>query len=338
MSVAELSSLAWSRLRDEAGAASQELGIPSLALGAGTDQGPARLALGDEGQARLLLPVAPGAPFPSIVDSRGLALRDSVFTTGGHSVRFIDLVCRDADLEDVFRSLVAEVLGRLQAGDRADHAVEGAVRDFRTLLLRARPDEVTHEAALGLMGELTVLARLLACSPGAWRAWTGPEGARHDFRAGPMAIEVKATARGGDRAVTISALDQLLEPPGGELFLFWAGFETDAAGDLSVPGLVARVMAMADDVEAVGSLLLSAGYDLAAEDAWQAWRFSALAAEAYAVSAGFPRLVPSDFRQSGLPAGISGFRYEVDLGAASAFRLDDEEADAVVRRVVQCLP
>ncbi|SMF52266.1 Putative PD-(D/E)XK family member [Tistlia consotensis] len=337
MSVADLSALAWSRLREETTAASQELGIPSLALPVRTDQGPARLALGQDGQARLLLPIAPGAPFPRIVESRGLGLRDSLLTADGRAVRFIDLACREPALEDVFRALVAETLGRLQSGDRPDVAVEGAVRDFRTLLLRARPDEITLEAAIGLLGELNVLSRLLTASPGAWRAWKGPEGARHDFRAGAIAIEVKATVRGAGRTMTVSALDQLLEPPGGELFVYWLAFEPDPAGDLTVPALVHRVLQLADDVEGLASLLLGAGYDVAAGDAWLAWRFSALTAELYAVRPGFPRLVPDDFEGGSLPVGVSGFRYVVDLGAALEFRLSDGEAGELTRRIAQCL-
>ena len=48
--------IAWERLREEASSA--DLGVPSLEVPFDTGAGNARLALGDTGELRLLLPVA----------------------------------------------------------------------------------------------------------------------------------------------------------------------------------------------------------------------------------------------------------------------------------------
>ncbi len=216
MTSAALADLAWGRLRAEPHGTSAELGIPSFPLSITTRAGSVRLALGPDDGARLLLPLSAGEAFPKIAEARGLTLTDSVFMLEGRPRRFIDLICKSRELEEVFRDLVVEVLRRIGAKETPAQAVEGSIKDFRNLLLGPRTQNISAESAVGILGELILLERLLKIDSGSWKAWAGPLDGRHDFRAGPHAIEVKASTRSQKKSVQISALDQLAEPPGGK--------------------------------------------------------------------------------------------------------------------------
>lgn len=337
MTSAALADVAWDRLRNEPSQSSADLGVPSLPLETRTPAGPVRLAIGADEEARLLVPVLPGDPFPQISEARGLVLKDSVFQVSGRPVRFIDLVCKERQLDAVFKDVVAAVLARVEKKESAIQAVEGAISDFRNLLLSAGGREISSARAIGLLAELTLLERLLMKNKSAWRAWTGPSGGRHDFRAGPLAIEVKASLRTQSKTIQISALDQLAEPDGGKLFLFHRVFEEDAGGALTVPTIVSKLLARAADPQGFSELLSSAGYEAGSEDQWEEFRFSALSEDTYAVGPGFPRLVPADFESGELPVGVSHFRYRVDLAVAEDFRSSDEIFEKFLQSFVSCL-
>lgn len=323
--------IGWDRLRSEA--SSSDLGVPSLEVPFEAGAGKARLALGDAGELRLLLPVASGDPFPALAEAHGLELKDRMLLLRGRPTRFIDMTCRDSVLDEVFQKLVADVLRRLDGGGSPAGSIEGAVADFRSLLIGAGRTRPTVESALGLIGELLVLNALLARSRGAWRSWTGPGGARHDFRSGDLAIEVKTALRAQKRTIEISALDQLLEPDGGELLLAHHVLEHDAGGSLTVVDQAEKALSMADDTNELSLRLAEAGYIGELKSRWEEFRFSLLSTDHYRVDDDFPRLVPSSFRGDDLPGGVSHFRYRVDLDFADECAVSGDELNQLLSRV-----
>jgi hypothetical protein len=236
-----------------------------------------------------------------------------------------------ARLEGVFAQLVEEVLRRLQSGEPTAPAVVGTVDEFRELL--GRPiAAITMERLVGLLGELQVLNELLAVSPTAWRSWTGPSAGRHDFRAGPLAIECKTSRRSQGTQVKISAIDQLEAPPGGELILRTIVVEPDVGGKLSVGQLANDAIAAASDPSGLRLLLELAGWSSVATE-WATMRFSVHHSLWHRIGDGFPRLVKSSLVGGTLAAGVSGVSYAIQLDQADAFCLNAEEADAVVRTI-----
>jgi Putative PD-(D/E)XK family member, (DUF4420) len=159
--------------------------------------------------------------------------------------------------------------------------------------------------------------------------------ARHDFRAGPVALEVKSGLRGPSLAVEISSPDQLLEPEGGRLHLIHVIVERDPAGLLSVERLAGQAVSLASDPEAVLDLLKDRDYRTELAEAWEPFRFSPYRREIYRVEEGFPRLIPADFQDARLPPGVSHFHYRVDLAVAGAFRLDAADHARVLADLLQ---
>lgn len=325
----------WARLRADP-RISTTPDVPSIEGGVTTPAGAARYALGAKDEARLLIPLAAGETFPD-VDAPGLSLLDTMLRVEGPT-RFLDITCRNPDLERVFAKICEGMLGRLAEGDAPGRAVTDVIRETRELLLRGLVREIPLETALGLAGELLVLIDLLRFAPGAWRAWVGPTpAARHDFRAGTPALEVKTSLRAPTLTVEISAIDQLLEPEGGSLHLLHVILERDGAGPVSVDDLAEAALRLADDPAGLQTRLAEAGFEPALAPLWAEHRFAFLGREVYRVENGFPRLIPGDFQARELPPGVSRFRYRVDLGQARAFRLAPEAQADMLQEFCACL-
>lgn len=324
-----LADLAWDRLRSPS-VGSGALGIPSMELPTTTSAGPVRLSVGPGGEARILLPILSGDPFPDIGEGPGLMVKDSLLQIHGRPVRFIDIMSCDRELDSVFQEVVAEILRRVSAGELPSSATESAVSDFRNLL-RARRGALTTEKAIALLGEIMFLNLLLDESSEAWVAWNGPRGARHDFRARQNAVEVKTSLRSQQRIVEINAIDQLVAPDGGELHLACFCLEHDARGQLSVPEQADRALSRASNPATLRALFSAAGFEPEDIKPWANFRFSLLSFELYRVVEGFPRLIPSSFGLATVPAGVSHFRYRIDLSAASDFRLAPHATSVVLK-------
>lgn len=326
-----IAAIAWERLRAADKSGSVDLGIPSLELDTSSGAGRVRLALGGDGDPRLLLPLGPGDAFPQTSDTPALELKDSVLQLRGRPTRFLEIVSRDPNLENVFQKLAADIVRRLGEGASGATAVEDAMADFRALLLAARRLPTTERAA-GLIGELIILNRLLTISPSAWRTWTGPLAGRHDFRNGDIAIEVKTSLRAQRKVLEISAIDQLLAPDGGELVLAHHIIEHDAGGALNAAEEAEKAMTSSDDPAALADRLAEVGFATELRDQWAAFRFSLLATDFYSVSGEFPRLSPTSFIEGELPLGVSHFRYRVDLSFAAGQRIITSRVDDLLGR------
>lgn len=179
----------------------------------------------------------------------------------------------------------------------------------------------------GLVGELLILERLLAARPDSVGelvdAWRGPLSSDQDFCLASRSIEVK-TINPGARSVSISSLRQLDAPVPLTLTVITLGASVaDAADAVSLNSLVDRLEArIATEPIALTTFrerLLAAGYvdqPRYGED----W-FVLVRDDSFAVTAGFPRLVPSDV----VPA-ITGATYELEIAALGGYRVEFQTA------------
>ncbi|MBD9393964.1 PD-(D/E)XK motif protein [Acidovorax sp. ACV01] len=175
----------------------------------------------------------------------------------------------------------------------------------------------------GLIGELLVLERLLVAHSASIgeiiESWVGPQGQDQDFRLAEQSIEVK-TINPGARSVGISSLRQLAAQVPLSLTLVTLGAsvansEKAVCLNSLVDRLESRIASEPASLLTFRERLLAAGY-VDQERYGEDW-FVAVREDTFAVTAGFPKLVPSDV----VPA-ITGATYELDIAALSGFRVE----------------
>lgn len=298
------------------------IGIPTRVSETVTANGAVRFALGPGGEARLLLPLGQADRAGMLAGAPSLDVRVCDYTEAGQPKRFLDLTCLNFDLEAVFADVAGEIITRVEAGQRCVDAAKSTIEEFRALLLRPGTGDFAYTRIAGLVGELLVLKRLLDRSPGAWSSWRGPAGARHDFTRAASALEVKVTLGKGRSNITVNGLDQLTEPAGGSLFLQHFELEIAPSAMFSVASLGGAVLAAASHPDEVRQLLAAMDCFDVNDPNWNAVSFRLEGEAAYAVTNGFPRMVPSSFPGGTVPAGISDVTYAVELAQAAAFRID----------------
>jgi len=330
----ERSAERWARLRS-GGHESTVLEIPSVDTGISTGFGTIRLALGENGEARLLLPVRQSERLDIDEGSQSILIGSRSYHLKGVSTRYLDITCTAGPLETVFTEVADEIMLRVEQGHSAQQACLTTIRDFRDLL--ATPPALVEERQIrGLVGELIMLNRLLAISPLAWRLWTGPLMERHDFRGGTDAIEVKTTSRVSSWSVEISSVDQLLEPDDGQLRLVLYQLEHAVAGRLSVSQLTAEARRQASHPRQIEALLASMGCGDPDSDIWNEASFELAGEHFFRVGAAFPRIIPATFGGA-VPPGIESIGYRLDLSGAREFQIDAMHVEEELRGMVTWL-
>ena len=308
--------------------------IPTIPSGVMAPAGATRLALGERGEPRLLLPLDPGETARDFAEAPSLRILVSSYVTDGKATRYVDLTCMVPELESVFSEVTAQILARVASGQACAAAARSTILDFRRLLLRSA--SVAPTMITGLIGELLLLRRLLDRSSKAWRTWRGPLGDRHDFRSGDHSLEVKTSPKASQN-VTVSSIDQMAAPARGSLHLLHVLLEQTSGGLLSVSALGQAVLAGADEPDQVGDRLAAIGCSDVNSPTWNSIAFRLEAERLYQVVDGFPRLVPSMVPGGSLPVGVTDLTYRIDLAAASAFRLDPGEIDILENKLITCL-
>lgn len=321
----------WNVLRT--GGGGDGLEVLSLPLDTRTAAGPIRLAVGSNGEARLLIPLAQGERPQTTEPSPALHIGISTFTHRGRASRFLDLVCLSTELESVFADVVDEILARIASGSLVAEVVTETIDDFRALLVPQSHGVPERNRIAGLVAELVVLNRILEISSAAWRAWSGPTGDRHDFRLRDTSIEVKASLRAGASVVTINGLEQLEPPAGGTLHMLHMILEPVERGLLSVSGLGDQALEKADDPSGLRDLLLAAGCDDLHDPAWNRYAFRPDGEQLYSVSSDFPRITPSRLAEAKVLAGVVDATYQIDLGFAEDWRLPSGRLDDLLREL-----
>lgn len=280
----------------------------------------------DAGKRRYVLVLIPQSEAGEFVErtSKGIAVRTVEMNVGkGCTAKYVEIACLDSQGHAALDTIAVELVEALERGASIGRVrlVQSVLAKWRRFWSGVSQGVLSAEQQLGLFGELWFLSRWLSTSLGAAQAvrmWRGPIGARNDFESQSLGIEVKTTSR-IDAAHIIHGLDQLLEPPGGTLFLYSLSVRDEASGSESLPKIVQEMRGRLDDDYTTLSLfdarVYAAGYDdrLASEYAKVVLRVRDEGL--YRVAEGFPRLIPGSI-VGGLPAGVGAVNYELRLDAA----------------------
>lgn len=231
---------------------------------------------------------------------------------------------------DLFVAMVCDVVGLLDAAGQTDQQTQmrlfiervRAWQDF----MRKGVTVLGPEREVGLIGELTVLGRLLDEGLGcgsAIDAWKGPLDGEQDFELGMGAIEVKATVSQTGFPARVGSLQQLDDYIRQPLFLAGVKLRLNAEG-FNLPSLVAQTRERLRDAPAAAvkfdQLLLDAGhYDGHASQYTR--RFELAEFRVCEVTGNFPRLTTGN-----VPAGVTAASYTIDLDRTKEAHLSLEQA------------
>jgi hypothetical protein len=184
-----------------------------------------------------------------------------------------------------------------------------------------RVGDMSREDALGLFGELWFLRRWLGTvNAVAVNHWQATYSARHDFQWASASVEVKTatTQSAGPPIHRIASLEQLSDPEQGQLYLFSLQVCEDALATNTLHSLVtALTVELEVDFQALSEFnnkLAARGYSPADQQA-PARKLRILSERLYRIDDAFPRFTRTSFLPAGLPAGIVGMEYLLDLTA-----------------------
>lgn len=296
---------------------------------------PVYLAVDSRRRRHLLVQVPDGTDPVTERETRSLEVTTGRFQVGGNPESlYVDLVCTDSAQHPTFSAIAQDLLRslRLTPGPIRDSILSALARwrAFWTV----KSGGMSREDALGLFGELWFLRRWLGgINTAAINGWQATASARHDFQWQPVSVEVKTatTQSAGPPLHRIASLEQLTDPEQGQLYLFSLQVCDDALAANTLHSLVSALTAdLQADFRALSDLndkLATRGYS-PADQQTPARPLRILAERLYRVDAGFPRLTRQAFQPAGVPAGIVGLEYALDLSVCAPFLVASSPNDA----------
>lgn len=232
---------------------------------------------------------------------------------------------------DLFTSMACDVINTI---DNAVARFENDVEKLADICIRRVSawqefmkrgiDVLSPEEELGLVGELQILNKLIACrvSPqSVVNSWVGPIRGLQDFAIGTGAIEVKSTLSEVSFLAKIGSLMQLDDTERSPIFVAGVRLKLESTG-VTLPEMVALITeTLHPDWDAENTFaekLIAAGFHQA-HSVRYGRRFQVVEIRILKVDSSFPRLTPSS-----VPAGIHSARYEINLDnlAANTLSLD----------------
>ncbi|MGF6128582.1 hypothetical protein QF019_003795 [Pseudomonas frederiksbergensis] len=308
--------------------------IPTIPSSVETAYGPARYALGKDGSARILLPLNPQEKLPKFPQTSALIQTELTIKRGGKLLRFLDIECCLSKLEKVFSDVVNEIFNRVKLGTRCSEAYLSTLQDFRNLLVAPQTENVSHQAVLGLIGELVLLEHLLHKNPNSWNTWRGPLLDRHDFRSETNAIEVKVSGFKSNNKIIISSFEQLIEPENGSLFLYHLVLEETNSG-ITVSNQTQKVLDLSSSIVEIRTRLANIGCTDPHSEAWNKSAFNIEKITLYKVTKDFPRLTVNSFTNSRIPKGVQDLQYTINLDDACSCIVESDELENILTGFIE---
>lgn len=221
---------------------------------------------------------------------------------------------------ELFETMVEDIVSALADAGTKDEAglmamFLGRIRAWQEFMRKGNQGLV-QDAEVGLIGELVVLAEVLAVGVSADVAlagWIGPLDGQQDFHLGTGALEVKTTVAASGFLARFGSLQQLDDSHRSPIHVAAVRLRASESGH-TLPDLVdATRRSVAGNPEAQRLLeerLLAAGYRDAHATRYLR-RFGVIECRTIEVGTGFPRLIAGN-----IPAGVVWATYEVNLDAA----------------------
>lgn len=248
----------------------------------------------------------------------------------GKETATMELTLIDPAAIDVFTALAQDVARSAASAKDDEAAVRAFVGRFSRWmqLLQLAPQGLSGERQRGLFGELWFMREMLVPAVGPERAtaaWQAPAGVPHDFQATGGAVEIKTSAANQPQVVRINGERQLDETGTPALFLVHFSLDVHRDSGETLPAMVEAMRLAVKGGEAqpvFEDRLLESGYADIHEPIYAHAAYTLRETNAFAVEAGFPRIVEAD-----LAEGVGGVSYKLAIAGCAAFRVS--EADPV---------
>jgi hypothetical protein len=284
-------------------------------------QHPFDIYAGMDGDGSAMLAISVSSRPPAIDADTGALDYVRIQRASGHWLMGLRL--EGPRLEAVFGRLCQD-LADMAAGVATETALVALFRERLLLWKRLFRDGgsglLQKFQIKGLIAELLALEEFIGANSAdplePLTAWTGPSGTSQDFLFAGHAVEVKAVSPEAE-AVGISSAEQLDAPVPLSLRVCVLREASPSEPEaLTLPLLAARIeqllTSVAGATAAFRDKLLEAGY--VEHDHYRNIAFTPMETSQYAVSDGFPRLVPAT-----LPPGIPKVTYTVLFSSITSF-------------------
>lgn len=201
------------------------------------------------------------------------------------------IICLDHRLNDVFLSLIGNVVSQLGERDSLD-VLLGSIAAWRRLL-QIVDNGLSDVAAAGLYGELLFLEELVANKgPQQIGIWQISENDVHDFISADIRVEVKTSSFQNRQSVTVHGLKQLDAVSGADLVLAVAEIQRHGTGE-TIDDVVNRLLDLGVDIDVLSRKLEARGFvrgmssSAATETTFelQSWRYWPITSESPVISA-----------------------------------------------------
>jgi hypothetical protein len=273
-------------------------------------------AIDGNGYPTLLVPVPSHAEDSIDWQNRSVSFGYRRLSVGGKQQSFLALQCLSDRVFPQFSLLADDILDALaEKPNEADSITRHTVSRWKEMLQDTKPRLLSEAQLAGLYGELLFLEQL-AFHHGTWvtRAWTGPQGNRHDFEFGNASVEVKTTTNHNNMIVSFHGVRQLETTAEQPLYVVAYQVEPTPQGE-SIPTLLQRIFEAGIDRLEMLKLLEKVGYFESDAGHYAAHRFLALTAKTLAVDMEFPRITHETLPIPGILDRITAIQYSVDLGS-----------------------
>jgi hypothetical protein len=247
-------------------------------------------------------------------DISALQLGVRTLSVGGETHSFLDVTCLFQSVADVFEHFVAAVADRVNArlGD-APNALTEVLEKWKQFLIPAETP-IGRGKLAATLGELLVLRDIVRADPSRRvDSWVGPSGARHDFRRGSVALEVKTTRAHTSHEVTIHGEDQLERPEDGFLYLHFVRLEEVPSGGETVQSLIDDLLSSGATADRLFEALTAAGIPVAELAATSDTSFQVRERLTLPIDDEAARIVPSSFVGGARPSGVVDLSYVISL-------------------------
>jgi len=283
----------------------------------------------------LKAPLTIGKEFNFRYEFRGLKF-DKIYDPDDSKYILLNLVLVDKQFEDVFDTLVADVLSAVI--NETDIKVilknySNRLIKWQSLFERFKQQGLTPEEQRGLFGELFFLRKFLQIYSDFQyivTSWTGPEKQVRDFQSGSWAVEVKTTHGNNHQKVQISSERQLDTTNLEDLLLYHISLEQQQNSGETLNDIVDSVIdILSTEIIALNkfkSKIYEVGYFDLQRNLYETVGYHIRQDEFYKVEKDFPRIEENDLR-----TGVGDVKYSIILSQCAQFSIGEFEVfDTVI--------